>query len=257
MFGVTHICARDGFSGFIVAFVTMPIKNNVEIYEHIYRASSQSYGLWDTIRVDCGLEFVLMNHIQESLRHLRRDTSKQPVFRGKSTDNHIIERIWVEVNSRINYPVKSILNNMVFNNLLDMTDDTTKFCVSWVTCRVCAEGAATFVNAWNNHYIDRKGIPCKLAKENMCAPISANQIPSKDEAVAYYLHGDNKRKLTIFNEFGKDPLLTPELKELRHQQFIGSYPDFKIIFSSVVNDNQELFTNALLYFLQLTNHYSQ
>ena len=37
MYGVTHVCARDGYSGLIVAFVTMPIKNNLEIYEHILR----------------------------------------------------------------------------------------------------------------------------------------------------------------------------------------------------------------------------
>ncbi len=32
MYGVTHVCAIDGYSGKIVQFVTMPIKNNVEIY---------------------------------------------------------------------------------------------------------------------------------------------------------------------------------------------------------------------------------
>ncbi len=36
MFGVTHICGIDGFSGKIVAFVTMPVKNNMLIYEHVY-----------------------------------------------------------------------------------------------------------------------------------------------------------------------------------------------------------------------------
>ena len=36
MFGITHICAVDGHSGKIVAFATMPIKNNALIYEHIY-----------------------------------------------------------------------------------------------------------------------------------------------------------------------------------------------------------------------------
>ena len=34
MYGVTHICAVDGFSGKIVGFVTMPVKNNIEIYAH-------------------------------------------------------------------------------------------------------------------------------------------------------------------------------------------------------------------------------
>lgn len=37
MFGCTHVCAVDGFSGKIVGFVTMPVKNCVIIYEHLYR----------------------------------------------------------------------------------------------------------------------------------------------------------------------------------------------------------------------------
>lgn len=37
MFGVTHVIARDGFSGKIVSFSTMPIKNNLAIYESVYR----------------------------------------------------------------------------------------------------------------------------------------------------------------------------------------------------------------------------
>ena len=36
MFGVTHVCAVDGHSGKIVSFSTMPIKNNITIYESIY-----------------------------------------------------------------------------------------------------------------------------------------------------------------------------------------------------------------------------
>ncbi len=37
MYGVTHICAIDGYSGKVVGFVSMPIKNNVEIYRHMFR----------------------------------------------------------------------------------------------------------------------------------------------------------------------------------------------------------------------------
>ena len=36
-YGVTHIVARDGFSGKIVSFSTMPVKNNLAIYESIFR----------------------------------------------------------------------------------------------------------------------------------------------------------------------------------------------------------------------------
>ena len=36
MFGVTHICGIDGYSGKIVGFVSMPIKNCVEIYSNFF-----------------------------------------------------------------------------------------------------------------------------------------------------------------------------------------------------------------------------
>ena len=37
MFGVTHVIAKDGFSGKIVGYSTMPVKNNVAIYESVFR----------------------------------------------------------------------------------------------------------------------------------------------------------------------------------------------------------------------------
>ena len=36
-YGVVHVCAVDGFSRFIPSFACMPTKNNVLIYEHVYR----------------------------------------------------------------------------------------------------------------------------------------------------------------------------------------------------------------------------
>ena len=37
MYGVTHVCAIDGFSRYITAYSTMPIKNNFVIYDQIFR----------------------------------------------------------------------------------------------------------------------------------------------------------------------------------------------------------------------------
>lgn len=36
-FGVTHVCAIDGFSGKIVGFISMPVKSNTIIYDKLYR----------------------------------------------------------------------------------------------------------------------------------------------------------------------------------------------------------------------------
>lgn len=37
MYGVVHVCARDGFSGMIIGHSTMTKKNNIVIYDEIYR----------------------------------------------------------------------------------------------------------------------------------------------------------------------------------------------------------------------------
>ena len=37
LYGVTHVCAVDGFSGKIVGFVSMPVKSNRIIYDKLCR----------------------------------------------------------------------------------------------------------------------------------------------------------------------------------------------------------------------------
>ena len=37
MYGTKHVIARYGYSGMVVAIATMPIKNNLTIYEDIFR----------------------------------------------------------------------------------------------------------------------------------------------------------------------------------------------------------------------------
>ncbi len=37
MFGVTHVMAIDGFSSKIVGWESMPVKNNILIYDSVYR----------------------------------------------------------------------------------------------------------------------------------------------------------------------------------------------------------------------------
>ena len=37
MYGVTYVCAIDGYSKYIPAFSCMPVKNNIVIYNDIFR----------------------------------------------------------------------------------------------------------------------------------------------------------------------------------------------------------------------------
>ena len=96
--------ARDGYSGKIVGAAVMPRKNNEVIYANVYRAATAEFGLWNQLRVDHGKEFFLSLYVQEKLRTGRGDVTIHPYVQTTSTCNHIIERIWVELNQRVTYP---------------------------------------------------------------------------------------------------------------------------------------------------------
>lgn len=64
-----------------------------------------------------------------------------------------VERKWVEFNTRVNYPIKHALNSMVNAELLNMDDEITKFCVSWLVTRVADPGIKQVIQSWNNHSI--------------------------------------------------------------------------------------------------------
>ena len=45
MYGVTYMVAKDGFWANIVGISTMPVKNNLVIYECVYRYGCAPFGL--------------------------------------------------------------------------------------------------------------------------------------------------------------------------------------------------------------------
>nr|XP_023675706.1 uncharacterized protein LOC111848157 [Paramormyrops kingsleyae] len=129
MFGVTHVMAVDGFSKKVVGHTTMPVKNNIVIYEDVYRPAVLSHGLWDQVRVDCGTEFYLTLFIQEKLAGHRHNRQRQPYVQTPSTRNHVIERMWLEVNTRVNYPLKTALVQLVDQEELNMEDSILYLCI--------------------------------------------------------------------------------------------------------------------------------
>ncbi len=65
--------------------------------------------------------------------------------------NHTIERIWVEVNKIINYPIKEILARMVQNEEIFLEDPLHQYCCSWLSLQVANVGTSLFVASWNAH----------------------------------------------------------------------------------------------------------
>lgn len=73
--------------------------------------------------------------------------------------NHAVERLWVEMNCRTNYPVKHALVQMENEGVIDMEDEVTKYCVSWITRQVVEVGLEYAVSSWNSHPIPGKRVP--------------------------------------------------------------------------------------------------
>uniref|UniRef100_A0A1X7TJY3 Integrase core domain-containing protein n=1 Tax=Amphimedon queenslandica TaxID=400682 RepID=A0A1X7TJY3_AMPQE len=241
MFGLTHVCAIDGFSGRIVGFSLMPQKNNIVVYEQLYKSVINNYGLWDQIRVDCGREWYLMLFINQMFAHLRTSTTKEPHLQSSSKLNHTIERIWVEVNSRVNYPIKQALMDLVESDLINTEDPIHKYCISWFIIQVASIGTSIFVNSWNEHPIPghkngiiRRGVPNVLMKQSSNAKrINPNLLPSSSQAVRIYTSSGGV--LTEPYQFGIDPIAhSVEKKSIRHMSFTQKFPSFDNIFHEIL-----------------------
>lgn len=63
----------------------------------------------------------------------------------------MIERFWVEVNSRVNYPIKRLLIEMSEVGDISMDDVVHKYCTSWFTIQITNAGMKLLVASWNNH----------------------------------------------------------------------------------------------------------
>ena len=182
-----------------------------------------------------------------------------------------VERLWPQVNSRVNYPLKRILYSLQERNVINMTCPTTQFCVSHVTIQVASVGMGKLVSAWNSHfiagktiidyklptnYILGKGIPLRLSEIKYTIPVPTLAIPDTDVAVHEYEQQGGS--LTHNSLFGNDPLR--ERRDLvikRNQSFevqIGSYEE---IFTDVVSGNGDLLQRAILVFLSLTQRLAQ
>lgn len=258
MYGIVHVAAVDGHSRKIVGFYTMPRKNSITIYNNIFRPLLLSEGVWDQLRCDHGSEFCLIATVQEYLSGYRGNQQRLPVLLTTSRQNHRVERLWVEVNSRINYPIKTVLVAMEEAEYIDMRNNIHRFAVSWVGIQVAASPISTFVEAWNDHRIPgpQGGIPSIMAS-NTCQiqALPSVQVPSTSEAIQ--LHESARSQLTRECTFGTDPLTGyHRLQALRQRDFYSRHPSMEAIFTDVLHNSGLMLQDAILTFIELSNSYS-
>ncbi|XP_046855990.1 uncharacterized protein LOC124449089 [Xenia sp. Carnegie-2017] len=236
MYGCTTVLAVDGYSSMIMAAASMPVKNNVKIYRSVFRPIIEQYGVWDQVRVNCGKEFYLTLFVQQSLSAHRRNTLRIPYKQTPSTKNHMVERLWVEVNGRINYPIKTQLNRMAQEELIDMVNVVHQFCVSTIVIQVVQAGIQELLPAWNCHTIPGKGKPEELMNNTyrgVCV-LHGTEITLPEIAVQQYER--SRGQIKSFGNFGTDPLLEfQHLQIIRDKEFKSRNPSFATIFNEIVN----------------------
>ncbi|XP_060755373.1 uncharacterized protein LOC132866575 [Neoarius graeffei] len=251
MFGVTHVVAIDGFSKKVVGHSTMPIKNNLAIYEDVFRPAVLANGMWDQVRLDHGKEFYLTLFIQELLSSHRYNQETRPYIQTPSTRNQIVEQIWPEINNCVNYPLKTALLQLVDQEVLDMDDSLVRYCVSCLTGQLCQIGLTRVVESWNAHRIPGKGIPNDLAGSGCPKKIPQELLPHSVEAAELYRQQLGS-SLTPQSTFGVDPFLTEQEKVLSESQFADKYPDISELLSRAVNNDFEPYKEALLFLIATT-----
>ena len=91
-----------------------------------------------------------------------------------------------------------------------------------------------------------------MTANNCVARIESYQLPSPEEAVKMF--EDEGGHLTHFSEFGQDPLRDDAVRlHNRETTFFSRYPTFDPFFHELVNGDDTLFKQGLLFFISLTH----
>ena len=247
-FGVFHAACIDGFSSKIIRHIILHQKNPILLYDKLFVDIVQSEGIWDSVRVDYGTEWTVILFAQNLLSDHRQNTSKPPYSQTYSKKNLRIERWWVEVNKRVNYPIKQILMEMNEDGSFP-TDGQSRRDAEEFVRRICSVGVHRLVSSWNAHRIDGRGIPNEAIPKTGAVP--RHEIMSAAQITQLYRH--NGGRLTMPSQ--ESTISDPVLQAARDEAFLANCSSFEELYTSVISGDVQCFRNSLLHYVRCTSQY--
>lgn len=107
------------------------------------------YGLPSRVRSDHGYENILVAILMNTIRGVNRGSH----ITGKSVHNQRVERLWVDVYKEICDTVYCELYSLEQEGLLNVENDSHRFCIQYVYKTAINQKLQSFQAAWNNHKI--------------------------------------------------------------------------------------------------------
>ena len=200
------------------------------------------------LRTDHGTEFVLVQFAQNMFQGYRLSTEGLPFVQPYSKNNLRIERWWVEVNHRVNYPIKKFLRDMEENGSLIYRNDTRWFIVGEFCRRFCEIGIERLVNSWNAHTVPHRGVPNDLE-----TPVG---VVSEDIPTGTVLANEYVRLGGSITRPGATHSIYDEvLADARDSHFFSVAGGIEEIYGFVMANRFDLFQSCLREYVNLTQQY--
>ena len=151
-----------------------------------------------------------------------------------------MERLWSEVNSRVNYPIKSVLVDMLQHGQFSLDNTIHFYCVSWLTRKVAAVGVMLhgttipyqvlhliffsvilFEMSFSTGRRNANGSRIPLQVSNRAQQLGPSVVPSTLDAVNNYVGRLSDP------DTSPDPIVNDDHRTIRDATFYGHYPSFR------------------------------